>query len=103
MLSTHFDILIAPPLKKRCVNGAPANGEDAQPSKLYHGSPADPATEEDKRQWQGFCEIESEPVCVFGVSRTAEAIADAVVTGILQRNAEGLGRERGQSSGSVRT
>lgn len=30
--------------------------------KVFPGDPAVPATEEDKKNWNGFCEIESEPV-----------------------------------------
>ena len=37
------------------INGLPRG-------KFFPHAPSDPATIEDKRSWNGFCEIESEPV-----------------------------------------
>jgi ubiquitin carboxyl-terminal hydrolase L5 len=57
---------MAPPTKKRKVNGNHTNGDDATNgtlnSKVFPNPPLVAATPIDKQRWQGFCEIESEPV-----------------------------------------
>lgn len=45
-------------IKRRRLADAPA-----PPSTISQGYLA-PATIDDKRNWKGFCEVESEPVCV---------------------------------------
>ena len=46
------------------TNGTITNGGPVQPMmpKAYPNPPSAQASEEDKQKWQGFCEIESEPV-----------------------------------------
>lgn len=51
---------MAPPIKKRKLNdvyGLHSNGDDG-----FDHSPLTPATSEDRANWRGFCEIESNPV-----------------------------------------
>ena len=36
----------------------------APSNQAYRNSPLSAATEDDRRAWNGFCEIESEPVCL---------------------------------------
>jgi len=56
-----ISIIMAPPQKKRKVSAT--NGSNGV--KLFPNPPLAAATLTDKQRWQGFCEIESEPVSVF--------------------------------------
>jgi len=56
---------MAPPQKKRKPEiNVPKDIAITAEQNGIHTSNLTPATDEDKRQWQGFCEIENEPVCV---------------------------------------
>lgn len=45
-------------------------GEEGKAENFFPNSPSAAATDEDKRQWQGFCEIESDPVSSSLISLT---------------------------------
>ena len=91
---------MAPPAKKRRVGGNSneSNGHASDDQGRTYHPPFPPVTLEAKTKWQGFCEIESEPVrenCankllhlrnVDGQNR----ILMTVVSGLLQRHAQGL-------------
>ncbi|SLM40168.1 ubiquitin carboxyl-terminal hydrolase [Lasallia pustulata] len=47
--------------KRRRLNGEAGVSSSPALSKLFPGDPSAPATEDDKKNWNGFCEIESEP------------------------------------------
>jgi len=53
-----------PPLlkKQRLANSKAASNEASASSNAAVGPPLSAATEDEKRQWQGFCELDSEPV-----------------------------------------
>ncbi len=56
---------MAPSQKKRKTEiNVPKDTAFTAQQNGIHISNLIPATDEDKRQWQGFCEIENEPVCV---------------------------------------
>jgi len=55
---------MTPATKKRRINGNTVAANDASPDQTSDFKPPlSPATSEEKREWQGFCEIDSEPVC----------------------------------------
>ncbi|KAI9827640.1 MAG: hypothetical protein M1819_006929 [Sarea resinae] len=43
------------------TNNGTADGHDLSPLKVFPNSPSATATEHDRKHWEGFCEIESEP------------------------------------------
>nr|POE99330.1 hypothetical protein CFP56_52723 [Quercus suber] len=79
------------PAKRGIKRKAPAtNGDTA-------GTPSPP----DRDTWQGWVEMESEPVCI---DRGRFRVTDAdIVTGVLQCDAEGHGCPRSPCARSLRS
>ena len=50
---------------RRCVGSSSTISNIAFIEKKFPQDPSAPATVEDKRNWKGFCEIESEPVRLY--------------------------------------
>jgi len=48
--------------KRRRLNRSTEKGPRKELNDIFKGPPLAPATEEEKRAWRGWCELESEPV-----------------------------------------
>lgn len=49
--------------RKVKANGSTSNGLPEEQDRVFPNDASVAATIEDKRNWQGFCEIENDPVC----------------------------------------
>ena len=76
------------------------NGVSGAASKVFRNDPGASATEEDRRNWGGFCEVESEPVRDLTHNTHKCRYLFVSNTGILQCNAQRIRCQRGQSARS---
>lgn len=80
-------------------------GSVSSSPRLFPQDPSTPATVNDKTNWKGFCEIESEPVCIFAMaSFFVLQVCSKTSLGFFQCNAQTVwcSRRQGARGGFLR-
>lgn len=86
--------------RKTKTNGSCSNGLLAEQGRVFPNDASVAATAGDKRKWQGFCEIENDPVC--STSGPLSWMSRLTPPGILQRHGSRVWRSRRESSRGLR-